>query len=577
MKKFLKICDLYGTQFHLFYNYKPKYYTCYGGIFSIITVLSWITIFLFFIMNDIKRNQSISNTSTLPPTDYKNIKFGKEKIYLPWRITDYDEKFINHKGIIFPKIYYFSNKFNNETGLMETNYNLINYKLCNETNMKNIQNNILLDIPINELYCIDMQDLNMGGTWNSEYINYIRLDLYLCEDGIDYNKTNNKCTSHDYLLDKIGKNNNWYFELLYPVIQFQPSVKKMPILVYYKTYYYGLSLNTNKLDRIYFQEHIIEDQQNWIYDISVNKSYWGTSSIKGDNYYIGKNDPVRFGSSSRLYSLKIYIDYGTIYYTRKYKKLFELLGEAFPIVNIISTILGFISVIINELKANKKLNEFIIFNNKELLKKNKNNNEYKENKKPINVIKLLNNLNIIEKNKQELYLNRKSFMLGDSSKLNCIHNDLTNNKIILKGKTELIPEKKNKKLFKTVNFSKHNSESFEYFKRDKNKFPIIYYFFGLCLNKISSKKNNNYMCISKKFHKVFKFYTHLVDITSYISLYKEFELFKTNILNEINSKENYKIEKKLYKTYKDKDKNNIIFTNILRAKSLELDNKNYQI
>ena len=486
MKKFLKICDLYGTQFHLFYNYKPKYYTCYGGIFSIITVLSWITIILFFIINDIKKNKSISNTSTLPPTHYKNIKFGKEKTYLPWRITDYDERFINHKGIIFPKIYYFSNKFNNETGLMETYYNLINYKLCSETNMKNIQNDILLDIPINELYCIDMEDLNIGGTGNSEYINYIRLDLYLCEDGIDYNKTNNKCTSHDYLLDKIGKNNNWYFELLYPVIQFQPSVKKIPILVYYKTYYYGLSLNTNKIDRIYFQEHIIEDQQNWIYDIPINKSYWGTSSIKGDNYNIGKNDPVRFGSSSRLYSLKIYIDYGTIYYTRKYKKLFELLGEAFPVVNIISTILGFISVIINELKANKKLNEFIVFNNKELLKKKKNKNEYKEIKKPINVIKLLNNLNYTPKNKQELYLNRKSFMMGDSSKLNCINNDLTNNKI-LKGKSELIPEKINKKLFKTINFSKLNSEPFEYFKRDKNKFPIIYYFYGLCLNKISSK------------------------------------------------------------------------------------------
>ena len=86
------------------------------------------------------------------------------------------------------------------------------------------------------------------------------------------------------------------------------------------------------------------------------------------------------------------------------------------------------------------------------------------------------------------------------------------------------------------------------------------------------------MCISNKFHKIFKFYTRLVDITSYISLYKEFEVFKANILNEINSKENYKIENKFYKRYidKDKDKNNIIFRKILRAKSLDLDNKSYQ-
>ena len=47
MKKIFKICDIYGTHFHWFFGNKSKYYTIYGGIFSILTVISWIIIFVF--------------------------------------------------------------------------------------------------------------------------------------------------------------------------------------------------------------------------------------------------------------------------------------------------------------------------------------------------------------------------------------------------------------------------------------------------------------------------------------------------------------------------------------------------
>ena len=127
MKRILKICDLYGTQFHWFFNKRPKYYTIYGGILSLLTILSWIIVFIIFGYEDFKRMHPISSISNNPPLGDKTIKFGKQKLYLPWRIMDYGENFINHKGILFPKIYYFTNKFNNETGLMETHYKNLNY------------------------------------------------------------------------------------------------------------------------------------------------------------------------------------------------------------------------------------------------------------------------------------------------------------------------------------------------------------------------------------------------------------------------------------------------------------------
>ena len=387
MKKFLALCDFYGEHFHWYISFKPKYYTYIGGIFSILSFLAFIIIFLTLGYNDYKRNYPISNTSTIPPTGYRNIKFGEEKLYLPWRIIDYDENSLNISGIIYPKIYYFTVQPDNITGQLITKFNLINYKLCNETSMKYLGKEYIIDIPIESLYCIDMEDLNVGGSWNADFLNFIRFDLYMCEDGIDYNESNSKCTTYEDLQDVYGGGDSVFFELLYPVVQFQPTNLKIPILILYKTYYYIINKFSNKLDRMYLQEHIFEDEQNWFFNYPTNISYWGVSTIAGESYIHGKKDVLRFASTSKIYTLNIYFDLGIIYYTRKYKKLYEILGEVFPIISTVWTILAFFSRIINEIKMAKKLNEHIISYD---LKERKNFNENKRNKKSLKIFKLFN-------------------------------------------------------------------------------------------------------------------------------------------------------------------------------------------
>jgi hypothetical protein len=542
MKRIFKICDIYGTHFHWFFENKSKYYTLYGGIFSILTVFSWIIIFVFFGLDDLKRNNPISNTSTLPPKGLKNIQSRKEKLYLPWRIIDYDNKPVNYEGVLYPKIYYFNRKYNNITGLMDTYYNLIEYKLCNETSMKNLSKEFLLNVPIESLYCINMEDLYIGGAWNSEFINYIRFDLYLCKNGINYNLSNNNCTSYDALKNKIGKNNNWYFELMYPVVQFQPTINEVPILILYKTYFYGLSTKTTKLDRLYLQEHIFEDKEGFITNKSNNRSYWGLSSLKGDNYIFDEDDNIKYGSNSLLYSLRIYLDLGTIYYTRKYKNLFEILSDVFPILKIISIFFCFLGKIINEIQATKKLNEYIIFNNKNKTKEEKKKNpEKNKGNKSRNVIKYSNKSNpgykegSINKNNSN-FLNNNN--LDDSSKINYLSRNLSpqHNRFKSNRSTHTNDNiNKNYLNIINVNVIKNNSSPFEFLS--KKKYSFKYYLYALCLNKMIPKKKNNYLSISEKFNKIFTFYTHLIDITSYISLFKQFEILKKSLLKSINSKE----------------------------------------
>ena len=529
MKNLLKICDIYGTKFHWYFDYKQKYYTYHGGIFSILSFFAWFCILIIFGIEDLKRNQSISSITNLPPSGDKIIKFGKQKLYLPWRIMDYGDTFINHIGILHPRIFYFTNRFNNKTQLMETNYKILNYSLCNETSMKNLGKDYLLHTNLDKLYCIDMDDLDMGGSWNSKFINYIRLDLNLCKEGINYNDNTTNCTKPEYLTSLYGEENNWFFELLYPTIQFQPNNKKIPVFVLYNSYYYGLNTNSNKVDRVYLQENIFKDEQGWIFSRPIrNKTYWGVSSIKSDFYTIGNRDVFKYGSTSRLYSIKLYLDYATVLYTRKYKKLYEIFSEIFPVMKAISMIFSIISETINKLKVCRKLNEFII-----------DDKIYRTNTIMDKNIKS----KIMKEDQDQSSISKKKYR--DSSKLICLN---ANSKLKLNNnirENSFHEDAFNKNLHNTVNVGVIGLGPFEIYNKDKSRFPFIYYFFGFLLNKISSKSHNNYMCISEKFNKSFTFFTHLIDITSYISLYQQFESLKKLVLNNIKYNKCESIYRKL--------------------------------
>ena len=554
IKRAMKICDLYGTKFHWYIGFKPKYYTCYGGLFTILTLVSWIIIFVLFGLEDFKRTHPIINTSTIPPTGYKNIKFGEKKLYLPWRIVDYDEKPINHKGILYPKIYYFTSRYNNNTGTMKTNYTLINYTLCNETSMKILGKEFLIDISFEDLYCIDMEDLNMGGSWNSEFLNYIRFDLYLCKDGIDYNETNVNCTSYNKFEELHGKDNNWFFELFYPVVQFQPTEPNIPILILYKTYYYIFSRYSNKLDRIYLQEHILEDDQGWLLNKPKNMSYWGTYSIGGENYVTGEKDILKKGSNSRLYSLKIYLNIGITFYIRKYKKLYEILSEIFPIIRAITSLFSFLSDIMNELNSTKKLNELIMgMDNKKMNKnKNKNNCKISEDLKFFPYSISNKNISIKNGNGSPNKLDVKNYKkdisnnLDDSSKLYCVPNfkkkELSTSKKSLNSFGLALKNKLNNQNI-SISIDSNKNQNNNNDDIEKNNFPLSYYFLGFFLIKIRSKKFKEYF-MSEKFAKSFMFYTRIIDISTFIALSKQFEAFKKIVINLQKANENQLVKRR---------------------------------
>ena len=448
---------------------------------------------------------------------------------------------------------------------MNVKYRHLDYKLCNETLMKNNSKQFIIDMDLNQLFCIDMDDLDVGGNWDADFLNLVTLDLYNCKDGIDYDENNSNCTTYDKIEEIAGKNNNLQFEIYYPIVNYQPMNKKNPIFIKYINYFYHLSRFSNKIERLHLQKHILNDDQGFFLTSIKSYSYWGIFSLNGDSYSIGnKRDLMNEGSTSRFYSFNIYIKNEIVYYNRSYKKIFLIIANGLPIVNIIINCFKCFVKVIKISSGNRKLTELLFENLKDFKLKNKEN-ENQINDLNINVRapkriyinysdRNLNDYSLLQlKNQNEIEKkvgqNLEKFSIGKAhvkskfqsdNKLMSLNKESNKdntklNSILVSNDTELnLPfsdlnsknenrklKNMNRQLLKTI-FKN------QYIK--KSLFPFKYYLCSIFIKNLDL--NKNYSFLSKKFIVVYDFICRLYDISSYLILQREFQIMKNTILGK---------------------------------------------
>jgi hypothetical protein len=313
---------------------------------------------------------------------------------------------------------------------MNLTYDLINYKLCNETSMVNKSELYLLNVSLGSLYCIEMEELFMGGNWQANFINYVEFDLYICKNGIDYNESNTNCSSYDQIMQSTSNNNSYEMEIFYPIVYYQQYNKTTPIIVKYTSYFYHFSRYSNKIDRLYLQKYVLNDDKGWFQKDIKQYTFWGFSSLTGDSYSYGdKKDLMNEGSTSRLYSFNIYLNSDIIIFNRTYKKIFVIIADRLPIVNIVYILFSFFAKIFKISSGNKKLTELLFENLKE--KTNKPNKTNKGNNEQFNIIKIKSKNNFQQQSLKKYDSIQKNLSNKNIPHLNGFDNTNTNLKNML--------------------------------------------------------------------------------------------------------------------------------------------------
>ena len=591
VKEIIKYLDSFGTKYNFFTDGKPRLYTTFGGILSIISFLLSLIVFAIYSYDDFRRLKPTTLFTSVLPSEYRQVNPTKEKIWIPWRIVNNNNDFINHTELIYPKIYYYNGSRNSINDSFKFNYKLLNYKLCNETSMKDKLDFYYIGIPLEKLYCIDTGDYNIGGSWVSLFFNYIRIDFHLCEDGIDFDENNKKCTTKEKIYKYTGDNNSLKIEFFYPDVQFQPTNKNNPILVLYRRYFYYISQITHKVDRLFLRNHILSDDKGWFYIKIINSSYWGYNSIKGDSYYTQNvKDIVKELSTSIVYSLHIYLETDIMNYRRTYKKIAIILSQSLPIIYIVLLFFRKIAKFFKLAEQKRKMVEMLFENlqkkvNKNLSHNYRSNNITKKRSTYVNYNNFSNNkinyrrsffnnnLAFLNENKYNNNINDNSSQFNyrsiNSNKLditkNCNFSNLminpSDNKIVF-PKNECMHNIENvdniyqntindncKKSFNNLNAQNRNSQQlyqkrkhlpegkfekmenmakeFYYVRTVKRKKLFPGYYYFISVLMKNIDITKYHCCLSEKYIGVDSFISRMFDVSSYVQLIRQFQLVKS--------------------------------------------------
>ena len=583
-KEIIKYFDLFGLSFSLYINKSREFYTCLGALQSIISLIICVIIFVYLSKDDFARKNPITTLSTIPFNDIKITTYEEEKIWIPWRITDYKNSFVNFTNILYPTITYVYLEKNNSKIIIKK-IKKLKYKLCSETKMEINKINFIIEQPLDQLYCIDMDDINITNDLKYDFISQIKLEISLCENGIIYDEKNENCTKIEKLKSKIGDNNEWLFEFFIPKIEFQPKNISFPLNIKYYKHYYALNEEKAKEEELLLQKNILKDDTNMFinnYKNIKNISFWGVNHIYRDFFYLdfSNNSNNSVNKKSRIYSLTINLITEINYYERSFNNFFKIISQFLPITNIVFIFFRLLSKLFKISDVNKNLIEllfenivekpFFIKSKKRLdrnkMRSSKSKKSKKEELKKSATKELIKNSFVVEnnsflplfnsQNKFQIYSAKNNFgqqnflsnKKGDIKLISLLNeNNLNNQRSIVNNNEK--QKKKSQGAIETIYKKNGVSKSILTIKKNSNKyrrsslfnnkkertiktklFPYKYYFFSIFIKSLKIKEKSS--VFSKKFINVYNFICQLFDISSYLLLQKQFNILKLSLLDQ---------------------------------------------
>ena len=585
---FIKYCDFFEARFHFYSNNHSSNSRLFGGMMFILYTIISLLVFLLYSYDNLNKLNPITTTSESPDIAYDKIKTTEEKIWIPWRISTYEGNSINHKGLLYPVIYLVHGE-ENKNKIIDLQYERLNYKLCNETSMINNTDHYKIDINLDNLFCIDNEDIYLGGSRHLGYIYFLEINIYLCENGKKFNIDDEKCTSFQELSN--FQNKSLYFEYFFPEVRFKPHNYESPIEVIYREHFYEIKDYHTKYERLFLRKNILSDDKSLFIKNPKNISFWGIDSLYGDAYLSEIYDSNNKNPSSKIFSLSIFMGKGFIYFTRYYKKFYDILSDIFPILNIIIFIFREFTVFIKFCWIRKRIFELLFENcledncNKNDKSKNNVNFNFNINSasnhnfryEPFNkfrkeferrplyerrnyygnrishqalgsfILRNRNNTKEIIRNKSNVSLsNLSNSNYGLNLEFKVINKNIKKTEIINKPPRNIIAKKR---MSKTViqNYNNNYRKKLYLKKQKKTLFPFIFYISDFFTNRSSGK--NKFFFVSKDYLIVYKFINKVYDITSFLILYKQFNIMKNiyakgKLLDIINTNSKMNIKNK---------------------------------
>jgi len=349
--------DVIGLKFTFKVDGKENYRTNFGAFLSILYLFLLIGLFFVFGIDLYQRkNPKVSYNNKIVP--HEEIYLSNHNFTLAFRVEDYLAKMIVNESIFHHELAYYkfvlkeNGEWENVLGQLPT------IQRCQDLNSTKGTEEFY-NISLASWYCIDFNNLIMGGNWDGDFVYGLLINTKQCQ----FSK-NSKCLKEQEL-KSIFQNeitgSNFYYSLMY--LEALPDMDDFdrPIKQYFNYKFESLSLKVQKRRLQYFKRVIIKNDKGWFFNDLEEKEYLSSDTIVSDfNFKDELNEDV-------VYSHYIYFANKVDIYNRSYIKIQEVIANIGGFSKILYAILTYIYLLFGKYLKNIYLIKRIEFDIKDEL------------------------------------------------------------------------------------------------------------------------------------------------------------------------------------------------------------------
>ncbi len=322
----MQYLDVQGKSIELYFKSKSSYTSKIGGFLTLILLIIFIAVFIIFGQDFFyKLNPSVL-VQQINSKSYELFKVNNKNFPLAFRLRDFRGNLVDEEQEHFYYTFLLSeNKKNDEGQLKLAKNTLIGYSICKE---EDFDPQLYAEKNLKDYFCINLSSVNatnldFGGGWDGDYVNYLFAGITACKENSFNFQKGKPCGSDEKRKQIITK--GIVSTILVPYVLFDPSNFEKPFIMDMKFISFGIDEYLIKKLELKFQNKIIESDIGWIFQqIEANQMLSYMSHLVDSIYYLSMKDNS-FGSA--MSTITFNMDKQVVKYYRKYMKIQELLAN----------------------------------------------------------------------------------------------------------------------------------------------------------------------------------------------------------------------------------------------------------
>ena len=346
--------DIYSRRISFFYKNKEKIGSSLGIFLTILYAVISITLFLFYFIRTIRKDEVTASDSTIYPTAIPSIDINNNIFYLAFGLEHPTKffRFIDEK-IYHPEVLYVE-RYKESGQSVKKVETILNIERCDVTKFGGEYQNLFQEEDIYNSYCLKDFNLTLKGGFKFDKMSFIKINIYPC---VNSTENNNHCKPQneiDFYLT------SGYFSILAKDIGLNPFNYSFPTLPLVQDLY-------TVIDKSFRTEFIIHfgiteiDTDIGLFTTNIKKDIYLKYINNFHNIFLVEDDD--YLSGKEILTAQIRLQDNIYFQKRSYAKMSQVFSTTGGYMQVISTIFALISLLTKKISLEKKLlNSLFNFN-----------------------------------------------------------------------------------------------------------------------------------------------------------------------------------------------------------------------